>query len=226
MDRKEQRRLYKYNFHRFKYKLCYLKVRTTEGGGVIHVLIRKDPNISKFDQKWCSQEWERIHGAKIVSFERIEVDPEQPLKDALNSAFYFCGNYFNQQPVVRQSSSYDWIFRGAAYAWCGRKEVLGIKKERKEFVYRTRQLHDEIVHDVPYHRVVKEKNILWIREGLIQKCCNSYVKRDSGSYRLECFFEICGVLQKTGFQRALELWKRLIFEPHINARQTKIIKFL
>lgn len=201
-----------------KFKLTYLKVRTTEGGGVLHVLIRKSKDIPVIAQEWLKKEWDRIHGAEQVWIEEVKVDPSKGLSEAMNASFYFCGNYFNQQPVVRQSSSYDWIFKGAAAVWSRGKAVFAPKK--RKHIYHPACSCPECLHSNPrnpaprnpYQEVYQEDkpNILFKRKSLIETFMNSRksLRKDSG------------------YDNALYQWLLLIRDPPQDTRQIKLKKFI
>lgn len=202
----------------FKFKLTYLKVRTTEGGGVLHVLIRKAKDIPMIAQEYLKREWDRIHGAEQVWIEEIKVDPSKGLSEAMNASFYFCGNYFNQQPVVRQSSSYDWIFKGAAAVWSRGKNIFGFKK--RKHTYHPACSCAECLHTNPRNpqrknpyesvRMEDTPNVLLKRPSLIQIFMNSRksLRRDSG------------------YDNALFQWLLLTRHPPKDTRQLKLKKFL
>jgi len=86
-------------------KLDYIKFRTNEGYGVLHVVY-----VGSFvPQKWLSRNWQEIHGAKIVDVR--EVRGEKRL------ARYLISNYLVSQAFVRMSWSWGWVFRGFVGAW-------------------------------------------------------------------------------------------------------------
>lgn len=220
--RREIRRLKRYNYSRFKFKLNYLKVRTTEGGGVLHVLIRKNANIPKFPIDLMKEEWERIHGAHQVFIEKIEVDPEKPLKDALNASFYFCGNYFNQQPVVRQSSSYNWIFKGAAAVWLRGKTIYSIKKyitERQygEYCDKYNNLHT-------YTTTKKIPNVLYTLPSILQRYAFKPPPNRSADSKQKKIINADFLEGKkiSGFDQAMIFWRQVLKDPPKSNSQTRL----
>lgn len=56
----------------YGYKVGYFKIETNEGNGVLHMVwsIRQKKAVW-IPQKWLSEEWEKISGAKIVYIKRI-----------------------------------------------------------------------------------------------------------------------------------------------------------
>jgi hypothetical protein len=58
----------KYNYE----SMAHAKVRTEEGNGTLHVMLAwKGRRVFWIDQKWLSEEWERIHGARVVYIKAI-----------------------------------------------------------------------------------------------------------------------------------------------------------
>ena len=86
-------------------KMDYMKFKTNEGYGVLHVIF-----VGAFiPQQWLSRNWEEIHGAKIVDVR--EVRGEKRL------ARYLISNYLVTQTFVRMSWSWGWVFRGFVGMW-------------------------------------------------------------------------------------------------------------
>ena len=208
----------------FKFRLNYLKVRTTEGGGVLHVLIRKKREVPLLDQAFLKRTWDEVHGAEQVWIEEIKADPEKGLHEAMKASFYVCGNYFNQQPVVRQSSSYSWIFRGAAAVWSRGKKVFAPKRKKHEyhpacFCHDCQQkdgrhyIYKEELKRDPYFLSKKTStpNYAIKRPSLIQLCMES---RKAGSRK------------DSGYDNALFLWLKLTRNPPKDTRQVKLTRWL
>ena len=87
----------------FGVKIDYIKFKTNEGYGVLHVIF-----VGAFiPQQWLSHNWEEIHGAKIVDVR--EVRGEKRL------ARYLISNYLVTQTFVRMS--WGWVFRGFVGMW-------------------------------------------------------------------------------------------------------------
>jgi len=89
----------------FGVKIDYIKFKTNEGYGVLHIIF-----VGAFiPQQWLSRNWEEIHGAKIVDIR--EVRGEKRL------ARYLISNYLVTQTFVRMSWSWGWVFRGFVSMW-------------------------------------------------------------------------------------------------------------
>ena len=86
-------------------KIEYIKFRTNEGHGVLHVLYT-GPFIP---QKWLSRNWNEIHEAKIVDIRKV--------KGEKRLARYLISNYLVNQTFVRMSWSWGWVFRGFVGWW-------------------------------------------------------------------------------------------------------------
>ena len=84
----------------------YLRVRTSEGFGVLHV-IYKGPFIP---HQWLKRNWNQIHGAKIVFI--------QALRGQKRLARYLVSNYVaGHHTFMRTSWSWSWVFRGFVGVW-------------------------------------------------------------------------------------------------------------
>ena len=86
-------------------KIDYIKFRTNEGHGVLHI-VYVGPFIP---QRWLSRNWEEIHGAKIVDIRKV--------KGEKRIARYLISNYLVTQTFVRMSWSWGWVFRGFVGLW-------------------------------------------------------------------------------------------------------------
>lgn len=197
-------------YDKFQYKMCYIKVRTTEGGGVIHGILRKDSNVPMLDFNFLQNAWKEIHH----NSHRIEIheikDRHEGLAGAKDTAFYLCGNYFNQQPVVRQSSSYNWIFQGAAATWVRGRTIHGIKKHDITYIpWTSEETFDGIDQTVKGTYIHKETRILLKRPGMI-----AYFMNTRKSLRKD-----------SGYENALFFWLQLTRHPHTQTRQIKLKTF-
>lgn len=200
---------YKKWYDKFQYKMCYIKVRTTEGGGVIHGILRKDSNVPMLDFDFLQNAWKEIHH----NTHRIEIhqikDRYEGVKGAMDTSFYLCGTYFNQQPVVRQSSSYSWIFQGAAAAWVRGRTVTGIKKKETfsmPYTYYDPTVDDDVSITVKWTKT----RILLKRPGMIR-----YFMETRKSLRHD-----------SGYENALFEWLKLTRNPPQQTRQIKLPIFL
>lgn len=81
-------------------KIEYIKFKTNEGYGVLHV-VYVGPFIP---QRWLSRNWNEIHGARIVDIRKVRGEKR--------IARYLISAYLVTQTFVRMSWSWGWIFRG------------------------------------------------------------------------------------------------------------------
>ena len=86
-------------------KIDYIKFRTNEGHGVLHIVF-VGPYIP---QGWLSRNWNEIHGAKIVDIRKVNGEKR--------IARYLISNYLVTQTFVRMSWSFGWVFRGFVGWW-------------------------------------------------------------------------------------------------------------
>ena len=98
-------------------KFEYVRVRVRdEGYGVVHLIARG----SYIPQKWLSEAWNNLHGAKIVHIERIFRTPQR------------VGNYLIVQYVSNQPGStwlawsWGWVYRGFSKVWFLYKKKFGV----------------------------------------------------------------------------------------------------
>lgn len=85
----------------------YVKVRTTEGNGVLHVVLRFAKRIP---HSWLSQSWKDIHGAVVVWVTRLYGSSKA-------AARYLATQYCSGQAFQRLSMSYGWLGRKAIWNW-------------------------------------------------------------------------------------------------------------
>ncbi|MBM3292410.1 hypothetical protein FJY84_06995 [Candidatus Bathyarchaeota archaeon] len=95
----------------FKSHFNYIKVKTEEGNGVIH-LIYAGPYIS---QAWLSRNWDEIHGSPIVDIRKLRFG--RGLRNYLSS-------YLQNQG--RLSYSWNWFKKGWATAY----KTIQLNKKR------------------------------------------------------------------------------------------------
>jgi hypothetical protein len=89
------------------FKMKYFKVKTKEGGGVLHVVFRKGYDVPKLPQQWVSKQWQEIwHGSWNVDMRQIEYS------DAVKTSFYIIRGYVQNQPVIRMSYGQQWVYQG------------------------------------------------------------------------------------------------------------------
>lgn len=90
-------------YARFKFKLKYFKVKTDEGGGVMHIVFRKPYKAPSIPYFWLKQAWFKLWGAKNgVNIKSV------PITDADKLSKYMVGQYFVKQPIIRMSYSPYW----------------------------------------------------------------------------------------------------------------------
>jgi hypothetical protein len=87
-------------------KLKYYKVKTSEGGGVLHIIFRKDKNRARIPKEFIHKQWLRIWGTWNSSISQVCVN------DANRLSRYLIGQYFSKQPVLRMSYGHQWVFKG------------------------------------------------------------------------------------------------------------------
>ena len=91
-------------YDRFKFK--YFKLKTAEGGGVMHIVFRKPYNVPKIAFGWLQKQWTKIWGSPRVNISEIKVRDSQKL------SMYLIGQYFAKQPVLRMSYGHQWVYPG------------------------------------------------------------------------------------------------------------------
>lgn len=84
-------------------KMDYMKFKTNEGYGVLHVVYAG----SFVPQRWLSCNWNEIHGAEIVDVRKVRGEKRL--------ARYLISNYLVSQSFVRMS--WSWVFRGFVGMW-------------------------------------------------------------------------------------------------------------
>jgi len=139
-------------------KLDYIKFRTNEGYGVLHVVY-----VGPFvPQKWLSRNWEEIHGAKIVDVREVRVEKRL--------ARYLISNYLVSQTFVRMSWSWGWVFRGFVGMWKGFVQKFGyplcIKRwtsflGSKILFWKQKGLFPELGSEAPYPWVRYEPGVVY-----------------------------------------------------------------
>jgi hypothetical protein len=106
----------------FKFKFKYFKLKTMEGGGVMHIVFRKAYNVPKIPFEWLSTQWNRIWGSPRVNISEIKVRNSHKL------SMYLVGQYFAKQPVTRMSYGHHWVFPGFVKSFKRLIEVYGFKR--------------------------------------------------------------------------------------------------
>ncbi len=107
---------------RFKFKFKYFKLKTREGGGVMHIVFRKAYNVPKIPFKWLSAQWDKIWGSPRVNISEIKI------KNFHKLSMYLVGQYFAKQPVIRMSYGHHWVYPGFVKSFKHIIEVYGFKR--------------------------------------------------------------------------------------------------
>jgi hypothetical protein len=90
----------------FRSKLRYVKVKTSEGGGVLHIIFRKSQDYPPIPKRWLHKQWLKIWGSWNTSIKEV------PYSDVDRMSHYVVGKYFVNQPIVRLSYGHEWVFSG------------------------------------------------------------------------------------------------------------------
>ncbi len=113
---------YEKTWERFRFKFKYFKIKTSEGGGVLHIVFRKGWNVPKIPYSWLSAQWQKIWGSWDVSISQID----QYSADRLS--MYMVGQYMAKQPVLRMSYGQSWVYVGFRKTFNHLIEVYGYKR--------------------------------------------------------------------------------------------------
>lgn len=109
-------------YARFKFKFKYFKLKTREGGGVVHIVFRKAYNVPRIPFEWLSTQWSKIWGSPRVNISEIKVRNSHKLSR------YLVGQYFAKQPVIRMSYGHHWVYPGFAKSFKHIIEVYGFRR--------------------------------------------------------------------------------------------------
>lgn len=105
------------------FKMKYFKVKTKEGGGVLHIVFRKGYYVPKLSQEWVSKQWQEIwHGSWNVDMRQINYS------EAVKTSFYIIRGYVQNQPVVRMSYGQQWVYQGFRRSFINLIDVYGYKR--------------------------------------------------------------------------------------------------
>jgi hypothetical protein len=143
----------------YRCKLRYIKVKTSEGGGVLHVIFRKPSSYPPIPKSWLHSEWLKIWGSWNTSIDEVPID------DAYRMSSYVVGKYFIDQPVIRMSYGQQWVYSGFVK---GFRKVVEIYANMRQSPKNDREKH------TPFKRAIEvwNKNI---DNGCLPK--SSYQKR-------------------------------------------------
>jgi hypothetical protein len=105
-----------YNFKKLKQRIRYhyknfeyIKVKTQEANGVLHILFFGN----YIPQKWLSNTWLELHQASIVDIRACKSD----VRDARRLTNYVITQYVSGQDFERYSWSWGWAWRGFVKTW-------------------------------------------------------------------------------------------------------------
>lgn len=105
-----------------RFKFTYFKAKTSEGGGVLHIVFRKHRDVPMMPYKWLVNQWNRIWSSTNVSISEITIT------DCKSLALYLVGQYFSKQPVLRISYSREWIGQDVKERFVNLCETYGFKR--------------------------------------------------------------------------------------------------
>ena len=108
-----------------KFKFKYFKVKTSEGGGVLHIAFRKHRDVPPIPYLFLRSQWSRIWNSTNVSISEIAVT------DCKGLGLYMVGQYFAKQPVLRMSYGRQWIGQGVKQRFMHLCEVYGFKRAKE-----------------------------------------------------------------------------------------------
>ncbi len=112
----------------FKYELEYFSVRTREGHGVLHqIWAIKAERAVWIPQAWLADQWEKIHGARVVWIKRMGGRG----RDVKKVSRYMVSQYLAGQKALVHASWSWWRSRVAiARAWVQFKKIVRPYMER------------------------------------------------------------------------------------------------
>ena len=108
---------------KWKCSFEYIRIRTSEGFGVLHIIYKG----AYIPHSWLKKQWSDIHGAEIVFI--------QALRGQKRLARYLVSNYVaGHHTFMRQSWSWRWCFRGFVGVWLQiRRRALDMQSAIREF---------------------------------------------------------------------------------------------
>ncbi|MCW4017140.1 MAG: hypothetical protein NWF00_00415 [Candidatus Bathyarchaeota archaeon] len=121
-DRKTCAGCTRFCVNRFRFKLKYFKLKTDEGGGVLHIIFRKGYNVPRIPFAWLSEQWNKIWGSPRVNISQVAVENAQKM------SFYMVGQYMQKQPIIRMSYGRQWVFEGMKKSFLHIVDVYGWKR--------------------------------------------------------------------------------------------------
>lgn len=109
--KRKKKALYPELFKKCHVKLKYYKVKTSEGGGVLHIIFRKDQDCPMIHKNWIHRTWFKLWGSWNTSIKSVNLYETEGLSR------YVISNYMNQQPILRMSYGHQWVYRGFSKAF-------------------------------------------------------------------------------------------------------------
>jgi hypothetical protein len=140
-------------------KLRYIKVKTSEGGGVLHIIFRKPAHYPPIPKNWLHNEWLKIWGSWNTSIDEVPID------DAFHISSYVVGKYFVDQPIIRLSYGQQWVYSGFVK---GFHKVIDVYANMRQSPKKDKEKH------TPFKRAIEvwNKNL---KNGCLPK--SSYQRR-------------------------------------------------
>jgi hypothetical protein len=144
-------------YARFRFKFKYFKLKTKEGGGVLHIVFRKAYNVPKIPFEWLSNQWSKIWGSPRVNISEIKV------KDSQKLSMYLVGQYFAKQPVIRMSYGHQWVYQGFKKSFSHLIEVYGYRRAIEIWQKKMQN------NDLPTHALTRQIRFRWRKLKSIPK---------------------------------------------------------
>ncbi len=135
-----------------KFKMQYFKVKTDEGGGVMHIVFRKAHYIPMIPYRWLAKTWNRIWNSTNVSISEVKIT------DNRGMAMYMIGQYYAKQPIIRMSYGRQWVCQGFTKSFKNLIETVGYKNALR--IWEERLNRD----DLPTGRTGNQKRFRWRRD--------------------------------------------------------------
>ena len=148
---------YLHIYARFKFKFKYFKLKTSEGGGVMHIVFRKRYDVPKIPFKWLSYQWNKIWNSPRVNISEIKI------RNANRLSMYLVGQYFAKQPVIRMSYGHQWVYIGFKKSFSHVIEVYGFKLAIELWQKRMQN------NDLPTHALTRQTRFRWRKLKPISK---------------------------------------------------------
>jgi len=117
-------------WERFFFKFKYFKIKTSEGGGVLHIVFRKGWNVPQIPYCWLSKQWQEIWGSWDVSISQVDRYSAERL------SMYIVGQYMAKQPTLRMSYGQSWVYMGFRKTF---KHLIEVYGERARYCLNQRK---------------------------------------------------------------------------------------